>query len=155
MKRYFVAAVAVALVAAAGVAVAATTDVTVNATVLEACAFRSVPTVNFPALDPATGAAVDSPTVNLTFNCTSGVGYTLTDPNNPLVGDGTYSGNLSDASANTIPYTLTYTNFTGTGAGGGAGNEISSAITGHILAGNYDSAPAGSYTEVVTFTITP
>lgn len=150
--RFVVAAIALLMMA--GVAVAAdTANITVNATVNGACRFRSVPTVDFPALDPSVGTAVDSPTVNLTFNCTRGVAYTLSDPVNPGVGDGTYSGTL--VGPDPIAYTLTYTNATGSGTGGGVGNALTSAITGHIAAGAYDLARAGAYTETVVFTISP
>ena len=155
MKRYFIAAVVVALLASAGVAVAATTNVTVNATVNASCVFRTVPTVVFPDLDPTTGGAVDSPSVDLKFNCTKGVPYTLSDENNVGAPDGTYSGNLSNGPGDTIAYTLTYTVPSGSGGGNGVGNAITSEITGHIVAGAYDTAPAGLYTDTVTFTISP
>jgi len=153
MKRSVLLMAAAVLLLMAGTAMALdTANVTVTATVAGTCQFATVPSLDFGSLDPAVGAAVNPAPVDLTFNCTTGVGYTLTD--NKGGAAGSLSSNLV-LGADTIPYSLTYSNDVGIGLGGGVANELTSSLTGSIAAGVYSSAPAGAYTDTIVFTINP
>jgi spore coat protein U-like protein len=90
-------------------------------------------------------------TGNVVFWCTNGTPYTLGDEANPLVGDGAFSGTL--VGPDNIPYTLSYNNVTGTGAG--KNSPITSTISGTIANADYVNASAGNYSDTVTFTVNP
>lgn len=147
MKKTVLAAiVSLALVFSAGSALAAgTATVDISASVLGTCAFNSGGAIDFGNLDPTSGV---SPSVtNATaanFTCTNGTAYTITD-------DAGLSGayELSDGT-NAIPYALTYT---GTGTGTGTATDLS--ITADIAYADYQTKPAGTYTDTVTLTINP
>lgn len=139
----------------AGSALAATQDLTVSARVVGNCAFDSASDVDFGDL-VQTSAADATATGNLVFWCTKNASYTLGDQDNPTTGDGTFAGTLSappGANQDTIDYTLTYTEFSGDGAGKTA--PITSEITATIVNANYVNVAADTYTDTVTFTITP
>jgi hypothetical protein len=152
MKRALIVAITVALVSWGGVAMAIdTTDVDVTANVVASCVFTSTPTLAFGVLDQT--SALDAViSGDLVFWCSSGVGYTLGDETNPLVGDGTFAGTLVDG-PNSMGYSITYTNFTG--VAGGIGAPVTSVLTATIPNANYVGAPPGAYADQVTFTITP
>lgn len=152
MKKMKLAALALSLVGilSAGNAMAATTDVSVTATITGTCRFNAAPTLNLTLDQSLTTDATG--TGNLTFWCTNGTAYTLGDEANPLVGDGAFSGTLV-AGLNNIPYSIAYTNYTGVGAG--KTTAITSALTATVVNADYVNKPAGTYTDTVTFTITP
>lgn len=139
--------------AASGVASAATSDtatVTVSANVIGTCRFSTATlSLGFGDLDPASGAAATK-SGDLSFWCTNSAPYTLSDP---IGNTGTYAGALAGPGVDTIPYTITYTNKSGNGAG--KNNPISSTLTASIAAGTYADATAGVYSQDVTFTIAP
>lgn len=151
MKKLIVAVMAIAILAMAGVAMAAdTASVDVSATVVGTCKFNSNAEVAFGILDQTSSA--DATAVgNVVFWCTKNSVYTLGDEANPLVGDGAFSGTLTGPE--TIAYTLSYNNYSGSGAG--KTSPITSTIGGTIANANYVNAAAGSYTDIVTFTINP
>ncbi|GAB4369036.1 MAG: spore coat U domain-containing protein [Deltaproteobacteria bacterium] len=154
MKRSILWMAAAVLFLGAGSAMAAdTANVQVTATVVGSCSFATIPTVDFGNLDPTANVLVNAPAVDLTFNCTTGVPYTLTDNKGGI--NGSLSSTLDDGSGNTIPYSLTYNNYAGVGAGAGVGNEIVSTLAGTIAANTYGGAPAGIYTDTIVFTINP
>lgn len=152
MRKWIAMAAAVLMVAAAGTAMAATTDVQVTAQVAGTCVFSTPPSFNFGLLDQAsTSDAVLNG--NLQFWCTNGVAYTLSDQANVGTADGAYSGNLSDGAGHDIGYNIGYDNYQGTGAG--PSSPLVSSLTVTIPNGNYVGAVPGTYSETVTFTITP
>lgn len=153
MKKAMTIAAAAVLVLAAGTAMAVdTANVTVTASVAGTCSFASIPSVDFGSLDPGTNGAVNPAPVNLTFNCTNGIAYTLSDDKGGAAGS--LSSNLSNGT-DTVPYSLTYTNVSGVGLGAGGANEITSVLTGSIAAGTYGGISVGNYTDTIQFTINP
>lgn len=142
MKNLRILVVALVLAAFAGPVLAAgTATLNVSANVLGTCLFNTGGTLDFGNLDPTNAVAVTAPSAGVTFTCTNGTGYTISDDAaaQPL-GNGT----------STIAYTLAYT---ATGSGNGTAQGL--AITGDILAGTYATATAGAYTAAVTLSITP
>lgn len=137
--------------ALAGGAHAATQDITVSANVVGTCRFDSAANVGFGLLDQ-TSVADATATGSLVFWCTQNTNYTLSDEANVGTADGVFTGSLVDG-GNSIPYELTYTNVSGPGAG--KNSPITSVITGTIANADFVDAPAGTYSDTVTFTITP
>jgi hypothetical protein len=134
-------------------ALAADQNLNVSANVVGHCAFNPGTDVDFGDL-VQTSAANATATGNLTFWCTRNANYTLSDQANATEGDGTFSGTLTSlATTDTIPYTLNYDNYSG--SGDGKTSPITSTISATILNVNYVDVAAATYTEVVTFTITP
>lgn len=134
-------------------ALAATQDLTVSATVTGTCRFDSASNVNFGTLDQSATANATA-TGDLVFWCTKGTLYTLGDETNPTVADGSFSGTLIGAgTSDTIAYTLAYTNISGTG--GGKTAPTSSVVTATILNNDYVNVSADTYSDTVTFTVTP
>jgi len=135
-------------------ALAATRDLSVSATVVGHCAFDSASDVDFGDLDQISTADATA-TGNLIFWCTKNASYTLGDEANSTVGDGSFAGTLTPigASPDSIDYTLAYTNFTGSGTG--KTTPITSAISANIVNADYVNVEADTYTDTVTFTITP
>lgn len=134
-----------------GSALAATQDLNVSAQVVGTCRFESANDINFGALDQTATADVTAPG-NLVFWCTKNASYTLGDETNPTVADGSFTGTLAGTD-DSIDYELTYTNYSGSGAG--KTSPITSTITATIANADYVDAPAGNYTDTVTFTLTP
>lgn len=139
-----------ALMLLAGSALAATQDLTVSAKVIGTCQFTGKSDISFPDIyansnEDATAEG------SLTFWCTKNATYTLGEESNPTVGDGSFTGALSGPE--TIPYTMTYTNYSG--AGQGRGTPITSAITATITNANFINRSAGDYSDTVTFTVNP
>jgi spore coat protein U-like protein len=154
MKRTMVVMTAMAiLLTMAGTAMAGgTQNVNVTANIVGTCQFNSAGDVAFGALDQ-TSTADQTATGSLVFWCTKNATYTLSDETNVGVADGSFTGTLTGPPTGSITYTLTYTNSSGSGAG--KTSPITSAITGTILNADYVNAPAGNYTDTVTFTIAP
>jgi len=151
MKKYLlIAAVAMIVITMAGVALAATASVPVSASITGTCRFSAPPTLAFGALDQTLGTNATTGPVNLSFWCTQGTPYTLTDPDG--FSTGSYSAIISDGT-DTIPVTITYTNATGNGSG--KSTTINSSLGGTILNSAYIDKPAGNYSGSVLFTIAP
>jgi len=153
MKKCLGLVMVLGLVLALGnVAMAAdSADVSVTANVVGTCRFQSTPTLDFGDLDQTVGTDATT-TGDLVFWCTRNAAYTLSDEGNVGVADGSFSGNLANG-PETIPYSISYTNFSGNGSGRTV--PITSALTATILNADYVDAPEGVYNDVVTFTITP
>jgi hypothetical protein len=137
-------AIVMTLVASTSFA-AGSTDLTVQATVLGTCSFDAAAyTMNFGNLDPA--AAVDTnATATLGFTCANGTAYTIDN----IAGARTMTG-----TTDTLPYSIAA--YATTGTGSGASQTV--ALTGTVLAADYDIASgtaAEAYSEVITININP
>ncbi len=157
MKKLIVAAAVLTIVAAiAGTAFAAPPNATVVVTgvIPGVCHFDTVPALNLN-LDPAAGGPATG-TANLTFWCTNGTSWALSDP---IGNTGTYAGTLTcttagTCGANTISYTLTYNNISG-GPTAGRTDVRTSVLTATVPLVNFQDLPQGTYSQNVTFTIAP
>ena len=148
--------IALAVLAAGGAAWAADTNtLTVSASVTGTCKFQApkTSTLDFGALDPSVG--VDT-TVSATtqFWCTKGV---TTSPF--AYGQGLYfaggKNNMRDAvSGDVIPYTIDSLTPDGN-ANAGPGSPRTLTIAGTVLATDYTSKAAGTYSDTVLLTINP
>lgn len=160
MKRCFV-FLAVALIMGIASGAAAATDTTtigVNAVVTSSCSFATArDDVNFGDFDAATVAADVVSTTNpggndgyVVVRCDSTHSFTLSDNSTGLMTD--------TGSANTLAYSLSYDDNSGTPAGLGVGVDEQFDIVGTIATVDAQAAvpnTAGNYyTEQVTFTIT-
>ena len=130
---------------------AATTSVNVTANIVGTCQFSSTPTLAFGALDQ-TVAGDATASGSLIFWCTTGTSYTLSDPVNPGIGDGAYSGTIASG-GNTLPFSISYNNYSGSGTG--KNTPITSTLNATIVNAQYVDAPEGNYSGSVTFTIAP
>ena len=156
MKKLILLVAAMALVISGGVATAVdTATVTVSAIIPDTCRFNSPTTaLSFGVLDPSAAPVVNAST-NLSFWCTNGASYTITDD------DGLYETGLDAnrmqsttlAVPEFIPYSMTYT--PDTGAGLGPASPITLSIAGTIGAGTYSGNTADVYNDTVTLTINP
>ncbi len=155
MKKRILLVAAIALVMSGGAATALdTATVTVSAIVPDTCRFNTTTaTLAFGVLDPSTAPAVATST-NLSFWCTSGASYTITDDDGlyETAVDANRMQSTTLAVFEYIPYTITY-NPTGTGLG--PANPITLNITGNIAAGSYASNSGDVYEDTVTLTINP
>jgi len=131
-------------------ALSATQNVKVSARVVGNCVFESVTDVNFGDLDPNSTTDAKAIPGELKFWCTKNASYTLEDPDAAI---GSYAGQLSGSGTEKIPYTLTYDNVTGPGKGKSI--PITSTISATIVNADYIDVAADTYTDTVTFTITP
>lgn len=142
-----IATIAAVLVLSAGSALAVgTATVDIQATVLGTCNFNSGGAINFGNLDPTSGASpsVTNPTA-ANFTCTSGTAYAITDDAGLTAGY-----NLDDGLGNQIPYAIAYA---AAGVGTGLAQDLS--ITADINFADYQTKPAGVYSDTVTLTINP
>lgn len=153
MKRRLIAfatGLAVLLFTGTGMA-AGTNTMTVSANVVGTCQFSSaVSTLAFGALDPAL-ATDASGSVNISFWCTKGATYTVTDDGG-LHNVGTPRMQHATILTEYIPYSISYVN---TGAGLGKTTAATLAISGTVVNADYVDAAAGNYSDTVTVTITP
>ena len=150
MKKVMIVVAVIMMVGAvSGIAFAGgTTTVNVSANITGTCQFSTTPTLAFGALDQNSSSDATA-AGTLTFWCTKGAAYTLSDP---LGSSGTYAGTISNGT-DSIAYSIAYTNATGGGAG--KTSPIASALTATILNANYVDVSAGSYAGTVQFTIAP
>ena len=134
-----------------GSAPAVDQNLKVSAQVVGTCRFDSAADIDFGTLDQ-TATADETATGSLVFWCTKNASYTLGDEANPTVADGIFSGTLAGAN-DTIPYDLTYTNYSGQGTG--KTSPITSVVTATILNDDYIDVEVDNYADTVTFTVTP
>ncbi len=119
-------------------------------------------TLAFGALDPAAGGTVNATYGGGTFTCTKGQAFTVTSDDGLWESSAGGANNRMKLAAatdcsvatNCIRYTLASIT-SGTGAGHGAGNEISFAVTGQTLIADYQNANLGAYGDTVTLTVAP
>jgi spore coat protein U-like protein len=152
MKKILAITAAVAVIAMAGSAFAAstTTTVAVSASITGACTVASAGSIAYGALDPLTGGAVSAVLTQPVVKCTNGLSVTITDDKGlHEVGAQAY---MSNGGTGTIPYTFSHAG-TVTGLGSGTDLPIALSAVGLVI-GNYDSAPAGTYADTITLTLT-
>lgn len=134
------------------VVLAESRTLTVSATVAESVHFSSsMSTLNFSTLNSASVSNANasiSPTVWLS-NGTTG---TIVLSGSGLYSSGTYNGTMTNGS-NSIPYTISLESSVVKGAG--KSTPIPVTINANIEARDFINAPAGTYTDTVTLTITP
>ncbi|MGB9629262.1 MAG: spore coat protein U domain-containing protein [Thermodesulfobacteriota bacterium] len=127
-----------------------TATVTVSATVVGTCNFKTGGTISF-TLDPSVGGNVNGSVSQPTFWCTKGASYTISDDDG-LHKSGTTHQMKHATLEEFIPYSFTYTT---TGTGQGKGTTLTMDISSLVKEADYINASAGSYSDTVTLTITP
>jgi hypothetical protein len=151
--------IALAVAAAAGVVVAGaangadSVNVTVQATVNGVCKFNSGQT---PVVTVANSGANIDPSVattatgsaNVLYRCTNGTAPTFTVPT-PATITCTTAGTCG---ATTMSSTMTSSN---TGAGAGFTTDKTLTVTGTILQAGFQNAQAGTYSGVISVSVTP
>lgn len=139
-----------------GFATAADTqNLSVTATVSATCKFFSTAqTLTFGTVDPSSAGPISGSGASVSYKCTKGTaatGVTLSTGANPQAGV-RRMGNGTDF----IPYSLSLTGGTQTGAGFGSAVTASAlTFTSAIVATDYQNVSAGSYTDTVVMSITP
>jgi spore coat protein U-like protein len=154
-KRVLLVAAIIMVFSGAAAFAADTATVTVSAIIPDTCRFNT-PSVAlaFGVLDPATAPAVSAGT-SITFWCTTGASYTVTDDDGlfETAVDANRMQSTALAVPEFIPYTMTYNPASGTGLG--PASPITLNITGDIAAGTYSGNTADVYNDTVTLTINP
>lgn len=147
--------VAAALLGASSLALSAgteTANITVTATVPGVCKLTSSATPSVPiTANPSVGGDATG-TAPVTFKCTKNHPYTF------KVGGSSTSpktGNLSDGATTPVlvPYSASWTQPSGTGAGFTSANEVTADVLVTISEADYLDKPAGSYTGTIAVTI--
>ena len=120
------------------------------------CSFVSLPgTLSFGNLDPGVGTNVIR-TTTLTIRCTGAganpVLFTITDDDG-LYETGVNAGRMRNTAVPTefLPYSIAY-------AGSGSvlkKTDLNIVITGTVLGMVYQDAYVGSYSDMITFTVSP
>lgn len=135
-------------------ALADTATLSVTATVVGTCKVTtSTGTLAFGSLDPSSATDGSGSSSDIQFWCTKGAAYTITDDNG-LHEVGSQHRMQSDtlATAEYIPYNISYT---ASGTGSGPSTPITLSVSGTVLNADYINASADTYSDTVTFTITP
>ena len=148
MKRILAISAAAAIVAMSGTAMAATANLSVSATVANACSVTGG-TLSFGALNTLTAPAVGGTSAGVSVTCTK------SDPYSVAVDQGVNKvgaqANLKNSgNTDVIPYSLAVGTVS---PGTGASQAIT--ITGSIASGTYFTASAGTYNDTVVITVTP
>jgi hypothetical protein len=131
-----------------------TNILTVSASVTPSCNFSAgTSALSFGALDP-TSSSNASATVDLSAWCTKGTtaAVTMTGTGGSNV-SGVYDGTMVNGADN-LPYHIALVGDVFVGAGKTA-TPSKVTVNGSILNTNYVNLPAVSYSDTVTFTITP
>lgn len=161
MKRtsLALALVATGLVASASAfAASATHDLAVSATVTGNCRFNAASGTTLTlansggAIDPSLATDATG-TANVLYRCTKGTVANVSAGNGLYFSGGSRRVRL-DAS-NEMPYSLSMSGCNATGTGHGAGQNLTCAVSGTILAADHQNATAGAYTDTVVLSITP
>lgn len=142
-------AAALSLTLAAGIAAADTQSVSVTASVTGVCKFNTgqTPVLAFGAIDP-TGSAAKTASVDVLFKCTKGQSATV-------AATGGLSRTLAGPSSSSMPYTVTLTGASATGAGFGSSTDLTLTVGGSVAVADYQNATVGSYTDTISLTVTP
>lgn len=152
-QKLMVAGLCAAGLLASGAALAGDTNtLTVTASVTPACKFNSATsTLDFGALDPSLAS---NPTASstTTYWCTKG-SVASTTPGDGLNHSGTSRQLKGPNASDLIPYSLSLTGGTQTGAG--KSTPLTLTMNGGINNADYINATAGAYSDTVTLTITP
>lgn len=168
MKKSFVtksvlaAGMALAIGGQAANAATATTTFQVTATVANACAV-SATDLAFGTYNQTAGTATDNIST-VTVNCTTDAAYTVALSAGTGTGATVASRKMASGATNLLSYTLYRDSgrtqlwgvTTGTDTVPGTGNGTGQALTvyGRIFANQSATAPAGSYADTVTATVT-
>ncbi len=155
MKKSMVVFIALAVLAAGGAAWALDTNtLTVSASVVGTCKFSApkTSTLDFGPLDPSTPVLVNGAT-STQFWCTKGVSTDVISADLGANPAGATRQMKNIAGADLIPYSLTLTPVAGANAGPASPRTLN--IAGSVLAADYTSKTAGSYSDTVTLTINP
>lgn len=151
-SKFFVVASVITLGFAAfgNVFAADTNTLTVTASVVGTCKFNSATsTLAFGALDPSSASNATAAGAT-TYWCTKGtVASTAADNGANWSGSSRQMAN----GAELIPYALTLTGGTQTGAG--KGTPLTLDLAGSIANADFINVAAGNYTDTVTLTVTP
>jgi len=163
MKRYMIVLVAIAIVIAmVGGAYAASISetVTVTGSVSGTCKAGTDGVMSFSIVDPsASGPILASVATDATVYCTKNTPFTVTASSANHVGGPAscggsgITGTLKDASNNLMDYTFTCGTGAGTGQGFGAGKDQTLGLGGSISSTAYATAPASTYGDTITLTI--
>lgn len=125
--------------------------VNVSATVTGTCLFNSNGAVAF-TLDPGSASDATGSVTQPTFWCTNGTTYTISDDLGVNEATPGSAPRRMTNGTDFIPYSFSYT---ASGAGAGKNNPITMDIVASVANADFVNAPAGSYTDTVTLTITP
>lgn len=152
MKKLLAITAAVAITAMAGSAFAAstTTSVAVSANITGACTVASAGSIAYGALDPLAGGVVVAAVTQPVVHCTNGLGVTITDD----VGSNELGAQarMSNGGTGLISYGFSYT---AAQTGAGSATALPIALAGANLATvDYATAPAGTYGDTITLTLT-
>lgn len=145
------AAAALILVSATGIAAAAgSTTLAVGASVKATCTFSATSTpLAFGMIDPSSTGPITA-SANVLYKCTNGT------PSAGVTATGGNTRTMTEAGGKTLPYTLSFSGGTQTGAGFGSGKDLTLAVTGTVAQTDYQNATASNtYAENVTLNITP
>lgn len=152
-EKLIVAGLCAAGLLASGAALSADTNtLTVTASVTGTCKFSSTTsTLDFGALDPSSASNATA-TNTTSYWCTKGSVASTTAGNG-----NNYSGSSRQlkgpGASDLIPYSLSLTGGTQTGAG--KSTPLTLTMNGGINNADYINATAGAYSDTVTLTITP
>jgi len=147
MRKYVITIILAAVVMIGGVALSAdSSTLTVSASVTGGCRFSSgTSTLNFGTLDQSSGGDATA-TGSTQFWCTRNTNYTVS-ANNGLYFDTSRRMRHSTETTEYIPYNLTFTPTTGTGAG--KTSPVTLSLSGTITNANYVNAIVGNYADTV------
>ena len=148
MKKIKVVGLVIGLIGILGVGnvmAADTASVDVSATVLGTCSFDETNyAMAFGDINPA-DTNEKTATANVTFTCSNGTDYTLSNISGTNTLDATQS-------TDTLAFSIDSYTLNGTGSGT-TGNSLT--LTGRIAAIDYQNAPADIYTKSLTISINP
>lgn len=157
-NRIVLKAIAAALLTASGVASADTQSLAVSATVPAICKFSTASrTLSFDiAANPFAATVSGVLDAAIQYKCSNGTAATSVTRNDGAnsIAAGTPRMRRA-ATADYIPYTLTFSGDTQTGTGFGSGQEKTLTVTSSIAAADFANATAGTYTDSVTLTLSP
>lgn len=148
MKRFSIWIMAIGFVISlAGTGIAADTDtLTVSAVVQGTCIIGGPATLAFGVLDPVAGPDPATATVNMSFTCSNGTPYAVTDDN----GIGSDSDMQAGLGGPDLVYTLSYLP-----GGTGTGAPQAHTFNGSILKADYSVATPDIYSDSVVITLNP
>jgi len=157
MKRILaMATVAVGTLIFAGSVMAATktSNVAVTANVAAVCSAITAPaSVDF-VLDPSVGGNVVISN-NVTFRCTNGTGYALTNDTGLYSASCAGSNCMNDGGTNYINYSIALTDTGGgVGTGMGAGQTKTVTMDATVASADYVNAAPGAYSDTMVLTLT-
>lgn len=151
MKTLLAITAAVAITAMAGSAFAATqtTTVAVGASITGACNVTSAGSIAYGPLDPLGGGAVTATVVQPVVKCTNGLSVAITD--NLGLNEVGAQAKMSNGGTGLINYSFSHAaNATGLGSASNLPIDLSA---GGLVIGDYASAPAGTYADIITLTL--